>query len=77
MNVAAHKIELYVVDHEGMDVNEVISILHNNQYYNFKIMTTQSVDIPEWTDDHLLNQRNCSIEQVREFFNKSYIGNGL
>lgn len=66
----AYKIELIVVDHENMEEEQIIVALENTRYIHPNVIRCEGVDIGEWDDGHILNQRGTTYEQVQEIFSK-------
>jgi hypothetical protein len=70
MKVKAHKIELVVLDFNCLSLEDVKVELEDNRYLSVRVLGGVSKDISEWEDDHLLNKKFTSKEQIEEFFNK-------
>ena len=69
----AYKFEVYVIDYDGIGVDNVISSLENDiDYFSTTVLNPEVGDIGEWTDDHELNQTSFSreIERWRKYFRK-------
>jgi hypothetical protein len=68
----AYKLEVVVLDHDGMSVEEVISVIENQRYPNRcispSVVTSIEADIGEWTDDHPLNRRDTFDATIEEVF---------
>ncbi len=67
----AYKIELLVVDHDGVgdDIPAYIeSVNFPNDCIRPHVMRTQSVEIGPWSDDHPLNQRATMEIEYRRLF---------
>lgn len=70
----AYKIELLVVDHDGLGAAGIAQEIENARYANRcispQVMSTQEADIGEWTDEHPLNNTfRARIEYARLFEN--------
>ena len=71
MNV--YKIEIMVIDHDGVGEDGVITEIENANYGNdcispqVKSIETRTV---EWRDDHPLNLRATADEEYRRLFKK-------
>lgn len=68
----AYKLEILIIDHDCMDVKEVVETIENanfpNDCINPQVMDYAEVDIGEWTDDHPLNsKKTCKQEYERLF----------
>lgn len=62
MKVKVHKVELLVVDMDGLGAEEVGEVLENARYPNHCIgPTVQAIETREveWSDDHPLNGPNA------------------
>ncbi len=66
-----HRIEVMVVDHDGLGANEVRTVIESTNYPNDcirpKIVDVQTREV-EWTDDHPLNQRRGWLAAFRALF---------
>ena len=68
-----HKIEILIIDFDGVGAEEITSILENNHYPNHcispQVKKIESKDI-EWSDNHPLNGRTTSDQAYKEIFNE-------
>lgn len=68
----AHKIELLIIDHDDVGIEEIKDIIVNIKYPNHcispEIMDSKTVDIGEWTDDHPLNFHDTTEEEYKRLF---------
>lgn len=64
----AYKLEILVVDHNGNGISDIINTIKNNKYYTPKIISHSETDIGEWSDEHPLNQRNCTPNCLNSYF---------
>jgi hypothetical protein len=53
----AFKVELLIIDHEGIGKAEVQVLLENQKHLFPHVKAIKSVDLGEWTDDHPLNHK--------------------
>jgi hypothetical protein len=57
-----HRLEVYVLDFDGLGAEEVQSVLENQRYPNWcispKVHKMETVDIGEWYDEHPLNRKS-------------------
>ncbi len=71
----AYKVELLIIDFDGMGSDDIEETLENTKYPNhcfngLSVMSVVGKDIGEWTDEHLLNQIDkCKGEYLRIFGN--------
>ncbi len=68
----AYKVELLIIDHDGLGNDDIIVELENVNYPNDclapKVMRIQEREIGEWSDDHPLNQIDTMEAAYKEFF---------
>lgn len=74
MTPSYHRLEVYILDFEKFGIKELIATLDNIDAFSFKVGDCQSTVIPNWTDDHELNKRNCTLETQRKYFDIKQIG---
>jgi hypothetical protein len=73
MGMKAYKVELLIIDFDGMGAGDIEATLENTKYPNhcFDGLSVKSVvekDIGEWNDEHPLNQTDkCEDEYLRIF----------
>lgn len=65
-----YKIEILVIDFEGVDEDEVCYYVENLKYLSSRILSLQSVEV-EWEDDHPLNHGATQDAEVARLFPKS------
>jgi hypothetical protein len=69
-----HRIELMVVDHDGLGIDEVVTVLENQKYPNWciypQVMATDTREI-EWSDGHPLNSKDKAEAEFRRLFDRS------
>ena len=67
-----HKIELYVVDFDGVGSIGVKETLENANFPNDcispNVIDVQTVDIGEWSDDHPLNSTLTAKQEISRLF---------
>lgn len=67
MTTKVYRVEVLVVDHDGLGADGIKEVLENQRYPNWCIspyvMSAESRDV-EWSDEHPLNQRTT----MRDFF---------
>ena len=64
----AYKLEVLVIDHEGLGPDEVKLCIENEKYMMPSVMDIKEVDIGEWSDDHPLNCRNTKDAEYKKLF---------
>jgi hypothetical protein len=68
----AHLLQVLIVDHDHLGVDEVERTLEDANYPNDciapSVLKSQSVDIGEWDDDHPLNDEDELITEVNRLF---------
>jgi len=69
--MTAHKIELLVLNQEDMSIEDVKECIENNRYLIVNVISSVSKTIPDYDDDHLLNQGATTKKQIDEWFNKN------
>ncbi len=52
----AYKLEVLVIDHENMGMDEIIREIENAKYSCPQVKGVYTVDIGQWEDDHPLNK---------------------
>jgi hypothetical protein len=71
--VQVHKIELFVVDHDGLGGEEVRDVLENARYPNRciypRVLSVDTRDIV-WSDSHPLNRTSTADAEVERLFRK-------
>lgn len=69
----AHKVTLLIVDHDDVG-EEIPNILENQKYPNHcispHVMSMETVDIGEWSDDHPFNK----LDQMKNHFDQIFDG---
>lgn len=69
----AHKIEILIIDHDGLGVEEIKSVIENQKYPNWcinpEVKSINTIDIGDWHDDHPLNLSYKSQAEYEKLFN--------
>jgi len=78
----AYKVEVLVIDHDGLGAEGIKDVLENTTYPNRcifpDVMNVESRDIGEWDDSHPLNSISKQEEEYRRIFsNKAINSDGL
>jgi hypothetical protein len=68
MKAKAYKIELFILDVEGLREEDVIYFLENVTYLDPKVMSVQSKELGEWYDDHPINKKDTFKQTYDELF---------
>jgi len=72
----AYKIEILVIDHEGVGGDDIKSIIENVRYPNRcispEVKNIDERDIGEWRDDHPLNIRSTCDSEYHRIFHTDY-----
>lgn len=68
MKAKAYKIELFILDVEGIREENVIYFLENVKYLYPKVMSVQSRELGEWYDDHPINKKDTYKQTYDELF---------
>ena len=63
-----YKIELFVVDHENLGIEEISADLNAHPYLHTQVLTTQSVDIGQCYDQHPLNFTDTARAEIKRLF---------
>lgn len=64
----AHKITIIAIDHEDYGIEDIKIDLEQSRYHSLSVISTETADIGEWSDEHLLNRRDCTEEEALSFF---------
>lgn len=68
----AYKVELLIVDYDGIGEQGIFDAIEETRYPNRciapSVMSIKSADIGEWHDDHLLNKRDTEYLAYRRLF---------
>ena len=66
----AHRITCLIVDpnHPDTPAQEYASLLENCRYVNPEILSVETADIGEWSDEHPLNLRDTQEAEVKRLF---------
>jgi len=63
-----HRIELLVLDFEGIGVHQIGLMLGNVRNLHGSVMSAESRDIGPWEDENPLNHRDTQGEEFRRLF---------
>jgi hypothetical protein len=63
-----HKLEVYVFDFENSGVDNIIESIENNRHYCITVQDSQTANIGDWNDDHILNKAGTPIEVFRSYY---------
>lgn len=66
----AVKVEIVVIDFEGVGAEDIAVTLANNKYCHGMVLSTQTADIGPWDDDHPLNQRATWKAEAERIFSQ-------
>ena len=68
----AYKIEILVIDFDGIGEDEIKSVIENAKYpnrcINPAVMDTKERDIGDWSDDHPLNKYETMAQAYQDIF---------
>lgn len=68
----AYKVEILVVDHDGLGADEIKSVFENIKYPNWcmypEVKHITERDIGEWHDDHPLNLHSTAEREYKRLF---------
>lgn len=68
----AYKVELLIIDHDGLGEDEIKEVIENTKYPNYcinpEVKKITSADIGEWDDDHPLNKKSTSEQEYLRLF---------
>jgi len=69
-----HKIELLIVDHDEVGIDEIKDIIENIKYPNWcmspQVMQTATVNIGKWDDDLPINKTDTIKAEYNRLFNQ-------
>ena len=71
-----HKLEVYVIDLEDDGIDSVVSNIRNNRHLCVLVQDSQTADIGDWGDNHVLNKAGTPVEVFRSFYKKE-LNNGI
>lgn len=67
MKAKVYRMEVMVVDHEGLDVDSVIYEVEKSKYAHIRVLDLESKSV-EWDDDNPLNHADTQRAALREVF---------
>lgn len=69
------KIEILVIDFDGVGEDGIKSVIENSRYpnrcINPEVKDIKTVDIGEWSDDHPLNNMTTCDEEYKRLFHSA------
>jgi len=63
-----YKITSYIVDFDDLKKDGLKILLENLRNFHLFKIKIQEADIGEWTDEHILNYNDTSIEEFEKYF---------
>ena len=63
-----HKFTIYVFDNENYGIKNIEYLLNNIKYLTTTTFHNNTVDIGEWSDDHILNKFSADQLTFDEYF---------
>lgn len=66
----AYKIEVLVLDFEGVGEGNIVTELENMRFVSAYAMNTSEADIGQWSDDHPLNHATTWLDEAERLFRK-------
>jgi hypothetical protein len=69
------KIELLIVDHDGLGFDEIKEVLEGTRYPNWCISPNVMRGVShgvEWTDEHPLNNKNTMRSEYQDMFSSGF-----
>ena len=67
-----YKLEILVIDHDGLGSEAIRQTIENQKYPNYcispHVKRIEERDIGEWSDDHPLNHRDRAQDEYRRLF---------
>jgi hypothetical protein len=71
MRTKVFKVELLIVNHDNLTMNEIAEVIENANYPNDcigpQVMEITSREV-EWSDEHPLNKRTTQADAYKELF---------
>ncbi len=71
----AYKVEILIIDHDGLGAESIKDTLENTRYPNWcicpDVKSIEGVDIGEWSDEHPLNHRLKANAEYDRLFPKA------
>lgn len=68
MKAKAYKVELFVLDTEGIPQEEIISMLERTRYLYPSVVSIEGRELGEWKDDHPLNKPDTFQQTYNSLF---------
>lgn len=67
-----YKLEVMIIDFDELGGEEIKDVMENQKYPNYcispDVMSMQSVDIGEWSDEHPLNKLDTQVSEYNRLF---------
>lgn len=63
-----YKFEVMVVDFENLGAGQIKVELERSRYLMANVMSVDSKEIGEWSDDHLLNHTDTMTDEFKRLF---------
>lgn len=71
----AHKVTLFIIDHDELGADEIKHVLENHKYPNHcmspDVKSVETVDIGTWSDEHPLNIHDTASAEYQRLFGAS------
>ena len=64
----AYLMTICVLDFEDYGPDEYATLIKQHRNISATVVGTKTADIGEWDDDHPLNKRNTSIDEIKAYF---------
>lgn len=63
-----HKFEIVIFDFENYGIENYKTILSNHRDFTATILSSNTADIGEWGDNHVLNKNTTEASVYRKYF---------
>lgn len=67
-----HKLEIFIIDHDNLGIDEIVTVIDNTRFSNDcinpRVISSQTVDIGEWSDDNPLNRKATQKQEIEKLF---------
>ena len=63
-----YKVELSILDFEEIGEEDIKIMLENTKYLYPKVISIDSREIGEWSDDHPLNHSSTQLHELKRIF---------
>ncbi len=68
-----YKVELSIIDFEEIGEEDIKIMLENTKYLHPKVISIDSREIGEWSDDHPLNHSSTQLNELKRIFENGNI----